>query len=538
MNHSSYTALPQKSEPFQAKQYGWGWRHSIAVLSFWAFFVTYMLRVNLNVAIVAMVNQTAVQSLQNSPKKMISYGAACLEAFGGHSNLSNETNKLESKPNFVEGSYVWDEKQQGNVLSAFYYGYFITQLPGGVIAGIIGPKWVFGIGLLLPSVLTLFTSAAAAASPAVLMGLRFVEGLGEGVLFPAMHTLLGKWIPPMERSKIPAFIYAGYYVGTVTTFACSGFLAGSSLRWPSIFYISGGIGCAWFIFWVVFVSDSPEEHRWISKQETDYIVNSIKVDQSKQINVQHRICQTPWLSFAKSLPLYAITVSHFCHGYGFYTILIYLPIYLRNILGYDIQENGAISAMPYLLAFVSQIISSWVADYIRHKHWLSTTKVRKLFDCSANSIHALCLLLVTFVGCDRGAVLTLLGVGTAVASFCTSGFSVNHLDIGPIYAGELMGITNCIANITGFLVPTIVATLTEHNQTLSAWAKVFYIAASLEIFATLFYAIFASGKVQHWAKDPASRLVDLSATLNEEGKITAEEVETNGIMKEIPDDIL
>lgn len=38
---------------------------------------------------------------------------------------------------------------------------------------------------------------------------RILEGLGEGVTYPAMHAMLAKWIPPMERSKFAAYVYAG-----------------------------------------------------------------------------------------------------------------------------------------------------------------------------------------------------------------------------------------------------------------------------------------------------------------------------------------
>ena len=47
-------------------KYGVGWRHGLAILAFFGFFNTYMLRVNMNVAIVAMVNHTAVHDLYNN----------------------------------------------------------------------------------------------------------------------------------------------------------------------------------------------------------------------------------------------------------------------------------------------------------------------------------------------------------------------------------------------------------------------------------------------------------------------------------------
>lgn len=482
----------------------------MAVLSFFGFFVTYMLRVNINVAIVAMVNASHEIGANDSiaALQMVNEDT-CFSHFsapsGNQTSTENEVEAVKIKE-FVEGSFVWDEKLQGSILSAFYYGYFITQIPGGIIAAMFGPKWIFGFGLLLTSILTIFTHLAAEAGPTVVMGLRFVEGLGEGVLFPAMHALLGKWIPPMERSKLPAFIFAGYYVGTVATFSLSGFLAGSDWKWPSIFYISGGIGCVWFVLWFVFASDSPECHKWISDKEKNYIVRSIKADRSKT-DVHHGLCQTPWMSIAKSIPVYAIAISSFAHDYGFYTILIYLPIYLRNIMGYSIEQNGVLSALPYLLALGSQIISSWIADFVRVKGWLSTTSVRKILGCSATFIHAVCLLVATLVGCNREAVLGLLMIGSAAESLMNSSFAVNHLDIAPIYAGELMGITNCISNVSGFLVPTVVGIITEDNQTLTAWSKVFYIAAALEIIATVFYATFASGEVQPWAREISARNV-------------------------------
>lgn len=34
----------------------------------------------------------------------------------------------------------------------------------------------------------------------------------QGVTFPSMHAMLARWIPPLERSKFAAYVYAGKYL--------------------------------------------------------------------------------------------------------------------------------------------------------------------------------------------------------------------------------------------------------------------------------------------------------------------------------------
>lgn len=74
----------------------------------------YSMRVNLSVAIVYMVNESAINNLTSL----------------------NSTSK--------DGPFVWDESQQGIILGMFFYGYVLTQLLGGRLAEIIGGKWLFG----------------------------------------------------------------------------------------------------------------------------------------------------------------------------------------------------------------------------------------------------------------------------------------------------------------------------------------------------------------------------------------------------------
>lgn len=85
------------------------------------------------------------------------------------------------------------------------------QVPGGRIAEIFGGKLVYGVGVLLTAIFTILSPIAAFADFKFFIVVRVLEGLGEGVTYPAMHAMLARWIPPLERSKFAAYVYAGKY---------------------------------------------------------------------------------------------------------------------------------------------------------------------------------------------------------------------------------------------------------------------------------------------------------------------------------------
>ncbi|KAG0435270.1 hypothetical protein HPB47_018588 [Ixodes persulcatus] len=127
-------------------------------------FLVYSMRVNLSVTIIAMVNTTATDANSTDMVNM-----ACPVP-------SNQTSPDDSKKT---GEFLWDQVTQGYVLNAFFYGYIITQIPGGWLSEVISPAWIFGGGIGITAVLTLFTAVVARASLPAFLVLRALEGLSE-----------------------------------------------------------------------------------------------------------------------------------------------------------------------------------------------------------------------------------------------------------------------------------------------------------------------------------------------------------------------
>ncbi|XP_004696361.1 sialin isoform X1 [Echinops telfairi] len=449
-------------------------RYNLAVLACLGFFIVYALRVNLSVALVDMI-QSNTTSEDNSTS---------------HECPEHSVPKKVHNPKGKQ--YQWDAETQGWILGSFFYGYIITQIPGGYVARKVGGKLLLGFGVLGTAVFTLFTPLAADLGVGYLIAVRTLEGLGEGVTFPAMHAMWSSWAPPLERSKLLSISYAGAQLGTVISLPLSGMIC-FYMDWAYVFYISGIVGIFWFVLWIWLVSDAPETHRTISHSEKEYILSSLRNQLSSQKSV-------PWIPMLRSLPLCAIVVAHFSYNWTFYTLLTLLPTYMKEILRFNVQENGFLSAVPYFGCWLCIILSGQVADNLRAKWHFSTLCVRRLFSLVGMIGPAIFLVAAGFIGCDYSLAVVFLTISTSLGGFASSGFSINHLDIAPSYAGILLGITNTFATIPGMVCPVIAKSLTPNN-TIGEWQTVFCIAAAINVFGAIFFTLFGKGEVQTWALD-------------------------------------
>jgi len=75
-----------------------------------------------------------------------------------------------------EGEFDWSRQFQGHVLSAYFYGYIVTQVPGGMLAGRYGAKHVLGTGILISAIATLLTPVAGRLSSYLFILMRVILG--------------------------------------------------------------------------------------------------------------------------------------------------------------------------------------------------------------------------------------------------------------------------------------------------------------------------------------------------------------------------
>ncbi|KAK9818150.1 hypothetical protein WJX72_007863 [[Myrmecia] bisecta] len=375
--------------------------------------------------------------------------------------------------------YAWDSATIGLVQSSFFWGYLLTQVLGGVWADKYGGKRVLGFGVIWWSIATAFTPFAARMGLPFLLAARACMGVGEGVAMPSMNNLLSRWVPVGERSRSLALVYSGMYTGSVMGLALSPHLI-SWLGWPSVFYIFGSLGVGWYLLWQANAASGPNEDTKITEAERKYIVgNTVS---------QTAVDKIPWKLLLSKPAVWALIISHFCHNWGTFILLTWMPTYYNQVLGLDLMKSGIYSVLPWITMAIFANVGGWIADTLINKGW-SVTTVRKIMQSIGFLGPAVFLTQLGRVHTPAGAVLCMMA-SQGLDSFSQSGLYSNHQDIGPRYSGVLLG----MSNTAGVLAGVLGTAATGYILKSGTWDDVWNVAVVLYLVGTVVWNLFATGE--------------------------------------------
>ncbi|KAJ3693050.1 hypothetical protein LUZ60_012145 [Juncus effusus] len=375
--------------------------------------------------------------------------------------------------------FNWNSATVGLIQSSFFWGYLLTQIVGGIWADKFGGKIVLGFGVVWWSIATVLTPLAAKIGLPCLLIMRAFMGIGEGVAMPAMNNILSKWVPVAERSRSLALVYSGMYLGSVTGLAFSPLLI-HKFAWPSVFYAFGSLGSIWFILWRMKAYSSPMEDPDLSPTEKRLILGgNVSKEPVKSI---------PWKLILSKAPVWALIISHFCHNWGTFILLTWMPTYYNQVLKFNLTESGLLCVLPWLTMAVFANIGGWIADTLIAKG-LSITRVRKIMQSIGFLGPAFFLTQLSHVRTPAMAVLC-MACSQGSDAFSQSGLYSNHQDIGPRYAGVLLG----LSNTAGVLAGVFGTAATGYILQRGSWDDVFKVSVALYIIGTLVWNIFSTGE--------------------------------------------
>jgi ACS family sodium-dependent inorganic phosphate cotransporter len=371
----------------------------------------------------------------------------------------------------------WDEASLGIILSSFFLGYTLLQIPGGWLADRYGGKKVLTFGVLWWSLFTMLTPLARTITGMAAM--RTLMGVGEGVNFPSIQSVMAKWIPVAERSRVMGFTLSGISVGNIIAFPVATWIM-LTLGWRSVFYIFGFFGFIWCVFWLLCAANRPEEHKSIKSEELAYI-------QENRPAITP-VDSVPWKSLLSKMEIWTLVVNHFCVSWGFFMFLTWLPTYLIRAHGFSIKEMGLYAMLPYLAMVIGSNGTGWLADF-----WIkrtgNITRVRKIVHSVSLFSAALFLILLPQAE-TKMAVILFVTLALGMLSMTGSSTGPNAMDVAPRYAGIIMGMQTTAGNIAGIIVPLIVGVIVSLSN---RWDIVFYIAAGILLLGVIMWDICATG---------------------------------------------
>jgi ACS family glucarate transporter-like MFS transporter len=331
--------------------------------------------------------------------------------------------------------------QLGWVFSAFLLGYAVFQAPGGRMSDRFGPRRVIAIGTVWWAAFTALTSfvpAGVAGMLAVLIGVRFLLGLGEAVILPAFNRVVAFWIPSQERGRANGWIFAGIGAGSGLAPPLSTWLL-LNYGWRWSFRGCALLGLATAAVWLLIARNRPQDHPWVEEAEAEHIRSGLPQKAAAAVAAS-------WSCILGSRHVWAITASYFAYGYGVYIYFTWFFIYLSKVRGMDLKHTAYYGMLPFLAMAVGSTFGGWLSDRLTKR--LGKRVGRCLFGAAAMALSGCFIALAMLAESPQLAAVVLAG-GAGTLYLAQSVFWSVSADLAGSSAGSVSGVMNMGAQVGG-----------------------------------------------------------------------------------------
>ncbi|MDR3591036.1 MAG: MFS transporter [Negativicutes bacterium] len=350
---------------------------------------------------------------------------------------------------FIAKDFSLSPLEMGAVLSAFFFSYALSQIPGGLLADKFGARAVVTGGLIWWSIFTAVTGLANSLKSMIVY--RVLFGIGEGIFPPGAFKTVASWFPNREVGRANAIMLTTNCLGpALAPIFVAYFIV--AWGWRMVFFsllIPGIIIAA--LVWRY--CKHPRASLHLSAAELAEIEGDVKEPTcapQKKIGFG-QLVRIPilWKCF----------FTLFFFNIALWGLMSWLPTYLLQVRGLSIMNMGIAASLPFLSGTVGILLSGYLSDrwFKNHRHLLV------VFGASIGAV---------FIYLNAMAVSAEAAVSYQIIGFfflwiaMASIFTIPIATLPAAVAGSAMGLVNTAGQAAGFLSPLLVGyilTITKND---------------------------------------------------------------------------
>ena len=331
--------------------------------------------------------------------------------------------------------------QAGGFMSAFFLGYLLTQLPGGILVDRLGTRKVLIVSLFLMGVFTLSTAWVPDYWSGII--LRFFTGIGSGAVLSSAVKGVYDHFKPTHRATAMGFFMASSPLGLLIANIMSPLIAATH-GWRTSFLAAG---CLTLLIWLL---------TWLLLPKSLETINVVNKQQKANDNL--------WL-LLRNTNLILTAVAGFFAMWGTWGTLTWANTYMHQSLGLSLKHSGEFMALFGLGALIGQPLAGWFSDLFPHHRrqvgmGILTCFAILLWLFGTNQDNRQLIILVPLLGAGAftfGPILNTFiselvephQVGTAIG-LCNAIWQLGSV-ISPITAGLFLDKTNSYEWVFGVL---------------------------------------------------------------------------------------
>jgi sugar phosphate permease len=285
---------------------------------------------------------------------------------------------------FMKKEYGISNTEAGMIISLFSFAYGVVQIPAGLIYKRLSNKVsgaLFPVFMILTSV---FTGLMGTTSSVFLLKFfRVGLGVSEGPLGIGCTNIINRWFPAREKGTATGLWLTASKLGPlVVPPLCV--VVMEAWGWREIFYVFAIPGILLSVIWMFAVTNTPEENRFCSPAESDYICRGagLVIEERKSTAVR-KAYKLAWLDklirtrkvaqlntvrqVFSSWNIVGAAVGYGCMIGITNIFMSWIPTYLVTVKGFTSIKMGFLASAPFLGAVVGNVLGGLVSDRLLGK---------------------------------------------------------------------------------------------------------------------------------------------------------------------------
>lgn len=348
----------------------------------------------------------------------------------------------------LEREFRWSETDFAYIVMAFTAAYAVGLLFFGWLIDRIGTKAGYAWSVIIWSFSGMLHALARSVSGFGLA--RIGLGVGEAGNFPAAMKAVAEWFPKKERALATGIFNAGTSVGVVVALLITPWIL-VTYGWQEVFWITGGFGFVWLIFWLV-LYEIPARQKRITPQE----LKLISEDHNTEVNKKGKI---KWYKLFTFPQTWAFVTGKFLIDPIYWFFLFWLPSYFSSTFNLDLTKPSLQLMIIYAATTVGSISGGYFSSWLIRRGW-PTLKARKtallIIGCLELSIIS-----AQFVT-DIWVAVALISLAVALHQAWATNMFTTASDMFPKEAvSSVVGIGGMTGAIGGILFPILVGYLLD-----------------------------------------------------------------------------
>lgn len=363
----------------------------------------------------------------------------------------------------------------GFAVGIFYVGYVLFEVPSNMIMHRVGARrWLSRILICWGVVLV---GTAFVQTPMQLNIARFLLGVVEAGLLPAIVYYLGLWFPPRYFGKPVSVVYVACIVslivgGPLCTFLMSQFqdTAGfTGWRWTMV--LEGVLGAALGVVARLYLVDRPTEAKWLSSAQRHWL--STEMDKAAREAARQGTASAS--QAFKSPIVWLMGLLYFCTGIAFFGISTWLPQVINQMVKLPMLTIGFVFSFPFALGAIAMILHARNSDRTRERRWHLT---------GALAVGAIGMFASGWASASPGMAYALICIATIGLTASLGVFwSIPSTFLSGAGAAGGMALINAISSTSGLLGPWLIGIVL--GRTSDVTHTLYWMAGSLVVAAVL-----------------------------------------------------